>query len=50
MGKQFSIEEVRRSSQNFENTLDTTNLDSDSRYKPDIRSSSLSHLGHPSGY
>ncbi|CAG8620199.1 14774_t:CDS:2 [Funneliformis mosseae] len=34
----------QRSSQNFEDTLDITNFDSDSEYKSDVKSSSLSYL------
>ena len=43
--KQSFTEEERRSSQNFENTLNITNFDSDSRQK-DIRNSSISHFGY----
>ncbi|CAG8617054.1 531_t:CDS:2 [Funneliformis caledonium] len=35
-------------SQNFEDNLNTTNLDSDSEHKPDVKSSSLSRLGDTS--
>ncbi|CAG8723342.1 4813_t:CDS:1, partial [Funneliformis mosseae] len=36
----------RRSFQNFKDNLNTINLDSNSKYKPDVRSSSYSHLSN----
>ncbi|CAG8672126.1 967_t:CDS:1, partial [Funneliformis mosseae] len=38
----------RRSSQNFEDNLNIINLDSDSEYKPNVRSSSHSRLSNTS--
>ncbi|CAG8598999.1 2372_t:CDS:2 [Funneliformis caledonium] len=48
ISKQPFAEKERKGSQNFKNTLDLTNLDSDSGYKANLKNSSLSRLGNTS--